>query len=622
MTAEKTSDGFKWFGEGFDGFPKTLPEDCVEYTIHIIDSKLSNLEKREQLRKVQAAGLKLTSELTRGFIWQREGFDLALEREAGEAFLQGRTNYGDSVEDEWLVVYILRELSRKFPQIWIRVVDNDGQFLLIEAAGVLPRWLNPEVADYRVWLHSGKLLIIGLAELEEDSLQPKSNPKVLSLGQAIASIEHHPSDLIDLPQIQAEALYRLQKYPGQIADNLHHALVSIPRKLAYILHEDPAYVSPAVEAFYLRDPIALRPLQAQDINGLVFPPRDFVRVSTKFTKVGYAQLKSQHFDPPKLWVKASPFINDPKSQAELELGMKLTNGFEMLVADPQNQDSKAVREIKILLEDIDAEEVSLPSDATLRDGDMREDDEKWLDINFEDFEKELGGKNASSSSDNQGGFGHQGTHDHLRKMVSRFEEFLNDEAAGAEGAEYLDDMDEDDDDDADGDGTLSEDSEPASENQDISFDEDEFTSMMKEMMGMPSGEVTAKPKILHKDGTPNLERTSDIAEDDEDDNDLHEDMHAIEKELKEAGALQLNPEHNPDSSIPLSRAIDTRSSGADQSIGSVAAGDAEHEDLDIDYNLAKNLLESFKSQGGVPGPGGSLMGLMGMQLPRDEYEKI
>ena len=64
--------------------------------------------------------------------------------------LRGRTNYGDSIEDEWLIVYILRELSQKFPEVWIRISDTDGEFLLIEAANALPRWLNPEVAENRV----------------------------------------------------------------------------------------------------------------------------------------------------------------------------------------------------------------------------------------------------------------------------------------------------------------------------------------------------------------------------------------------------------------------------------------------------------------------------------------
>jgi hypothetical protein len=68
----------------------------------------------------------------------------------GKMYLYGLTNYGDSVEDEWLIVYILRELSNRFPQLWIKVVDTDGEFLLVEAANALPRWLTPEIADNRV----------------------------------------------------------------------------------------------------------------------------------------------------------------------------------------------------------------------------------------------------------------------------------------------------------------------------------------------------------------------------------------------------------------------------------------------------------------------------------------
>jgi hypothetical protein len=65
-------------------------------------------------------------------------------------YLHGVTNYGDSVEDEWLIVYMLKELSNTFPETWVKVVDTDGEFLLIEAANALPRWLNPEIADNRV----------------------------------------------------------------------------------------------------------------------------------------------------------------------------------------------------------------------------------------------------------------------------------------------------------------------------------------------------------------------------------------------------------------------------------------------------------------------------------------
>lgn len=40
--------------------------------------------------------------------------------------------------------------------------------------------------------------------------------------------------------------------------------------------------------------------------------------------------------------------------------------------------------------------------------------------------------------------------------------------------------------------------------------------------------------------------------------------------------------------------------------------------VDIKLNLVKNLLESFKSQEGLPGPAGNILGRFGVVLPRDE----
>jgi len=39
-----------------------------------------------------------------------------------------------------------------------RVVDDDGEFLLIEAAGSIPKWANPDTAENRVCRYTMKLL--------------------------------------------------------------------------------------------------------------------------------------------------------------------------------------------------------------------------------------------------------------------------------------------------------------------------------------------------------------------------------------------------------------------------------------------------------------------------------
>lgn len=47
-------------------------------------------------------------------------------------------------------MYLLRELTKKFEGVCVKISDTDGEFLLIEAAGTLPTWLEAEVADNRV----------------------------------------------------------------------------------------------------------------------------------------------------------------------------------------------------------------------------------------------------------------------------------------------------------------------------------------------------------------------------------------------------------------------------------------------------------------------------------------
>lgn len=624
---ERTKGDFESFGEGFSRFPKTLPEDCVAYTIYIIDAKLSDFQVQEQLRQVQKAGIKLTNELLKDFIWQRERIHFDLVREKGKLprsvhlfglvlnplglgrrCLRGRTNFGDSVEDEWLIVYILRELSKSFSQIWVSIVDTDGQFLLIEAANALPNWLNPEIADFRVWINSGKLLIIPINRPENGIAQKGSRLGVLTLDDALTFVQENEAGLLHLPAVETEAFYRLQKYPKQISDSLHHARILIPRKLAYILHHDPSYISPAVEAFYLRDPIALRPLKTYDPKGLTFAPSDCVNVSIKFTKIGYAQLKSQSFDPPPVWKDFQAANRDLVSQEMINMGMKVACGFEMLISDPQSQDKKVVREIKLLLEDLEIGEDHLPSDAEISKWQMNVDDESWLDINFHAFEKELAGKADEDQKDDKAGFGDRDAQEHLRKMVARFQSFLDDDAAGTEGAEYVDDMDNDD----DGTSTSSEDTEGNDENE-INFDEDHFTRMMREMMGMASNSANAGDNrhIVNVSGAQSGGISSVRTEGDEEE--VFQNMHRMETELREAGALELGSKQPFETSGLLQ---DNVNEGSDDR--ALEEPDVDDEDVDIDFNLAQNLLESFKSQGGVAGPTGNLMGLMGLQLPRDE----
>ncbi|KAK5716521.1 hypothetical protein LTR15_009412 [Elasticomyces elasticus] len=647
-------DGLKWFGEGFDGFPKRLPDDCVEYIIHAIDSNLTTLATTStRLKDILKVANDIQKKHTKDYIWQRDPFQLNLRPNLDDAttksqaitpHLRGRTDFGDSVADEWLIVYLLRELSRQCQDVWIRVYDTDGEFLLIEAANSLPRWLNPEIAQHRVWINDGRLRIIPLPSSPDGDAQPRN----LSLQEALSFIRDSRDKMMTSQAIEDEAFHRLKGYPAAIAESLHRSLVTVPRRLAYLLHHNPAYISAAVEAFYLRDPVSLKPLATKDIAALTFPPEDFVEVSVRFTK-----LRSQVFEAPGAWTGIIPRLQDPK----VGMGMKVTCGFEMLLHDKQYQDKRGVREMKILLEDVDGGEVGLPSDKEIGGGERVVDGEGWLDIDYRDFEDELAGNNgkgkgkegAGGGGDGEGGkgFGDKGAQDNLRKMVSRFEDFLNDDEAGAEGVDD-DDVEDEDSDSVSGDESEGEDSE--GEDKDGSFEEAEFERAMREMMGMP-GTMIEERGLL--DEARKLALADEVEGESGDENEeMKKVIELMERELKGHGALKLDKDEEEIGSKGKGKAAgkvvekgagkkvvfgperppnmqqahvedDSEAEVLEDDDEDVGPGDGElssddEEHNDIDLGLAKNMLEAFKGQAGMQGPAGNLMRALGVGMPRDE----
>lgn len=174
-----SEEDLEWFKSTFRPIPRPqLPEDAVEYSLYLLSSDPAPastdtiVQTRARLQEVQKSASELVKGLLTDYIWQREAFSLEIAKENGKcgqqyqhfypaavliphfaldiSYLRGRTNFGDSIEDEWVIVYLLRELTKKHQDLWIRVVDSDGEFLLVEAASSLPDWLEPEVADHRV----------------------------------------------------------------------------------------------------------------------------------------------------------------------------------------------------------------------------------------------------------------------------------------------------------------------------------------------------------------------------------------------------------------------------------------------------------------------------------------
>ncbi|XP_009070554.1 PREDICTED: protein SGT1-like, partial [Acanthisitta chloris] len=240
------------------------------------------------------------------------------------AHIGGTTEFGDNVEDEWFIVYLIREITREFPGLAARIDDNDGEFLLIEAADFLPKWLNPENSENRVFFYKGELHIIPLSETPEQDCDPSAPCPTVS--QALALLSTRSEEFLAAEPIRAALYKRIDGYPEKIQTSLHRAHCFLPAGVVAVLRQRPSLVAAAVEAFYLRDPVDLRACRRPFKT---FPPDQRVMTVVTFTKCLYAQLVQQKFAADRRSGYTLPTPSHPQYKA-YELGMKLAHGFEIL----------------------------------------------------------------------------------------------------------------------------------------------------------------------------------------------------------------------------------------------------------------------------------------------------
>ncbi|ESO94107.1 hypothetical protein LOTGIDRAFT_145160 [Lottia gigantea] len=628
-------------------FTKKVPEDVVEYTIYPpLPGDLEKEHLKILLDDLLEVYLTQLSPEIINYLWQKDPFELHAVLGKGDepGCLQGQTNYGDNIDDEWFIVYLLFQLTKACPGLVASIHDNDGEFILIEAAEVLPKWLDPDTAENRIFIYNGELHIIPIPEnANEMSDLPLFTP---SVPDAVNIVREHEHLTKAKPEIQNAIMKKLQTFPEKASQNLHYANCYIPTSVASVLEQNPSLVAPAVEAFYYRDPVDLKACRSMKN----FPQEDMVIYRVKFTRFMYAQLLQQDFQPDRRsgWTLPSKTNSQFKQD---DIGLKLAHGFEILCArcggkkssinghtQFNEQDGRWQRYLqalkdngffknelegskhyKILLEDAKSfytdnlanqkRKKKEPGNSifdlldsstySMEDFKKKEkvlppsDDDSWIEVSPDDLDQLLHTTVGTTQSNTT----QQDTFD-LSQISQSMKSFV-DNVSSVDGVEF---PKEDD-----GDG-------------EIQFDGMGFIHAMQKMFDFP-------------------EDKDDDSDDDIDEYDWQDDDDDID-DLRPSKSFQLDkPKIKTDQKIkqymeqmdreldktemgksfdkvPKSKPASTSANKPKKSCN-IEDEDDDFRPVDIDLTLVKNTLQSFSAQQGLAGPASHILNNMGIHIPQN-----
>ncbi|XP_071555822.1 protein SGT1 homolog ecdysoneless [Temnothorax nylanderi] len=233
--------------------------------------------------------------------------------------------FDEDIGDEWLTVFLIFRLTKVFDGLIARVVDSDGEFLLIEAANVLPLWASPETCQDRVFIHNGDIHVI--------------RERGTSFPNLLNNINGKPHISKMSEKVQLVLQKRLGIYPDEIRKRKHKARAYLPEKAASILRLEPRLISSVIRTICHSDPFERKVCRAMRY----FPPEQRTMVNVKMTKCLYAMAKHCRYtgDPKTGW--NIPPATCSKYNAHV-LGVKIACGLEMLVARANEERRKRIKE--------------------------------------------------------------------------------------------------------------------------------------------------------------------------------------------------------------------------------------------------------------------------------------
>ncbi|XP_059307398.1 protein ecdysoneless homolog [Lycium ferocissimum] len=604
-----------------------------------------------QLQSLHIQILQTLSPYTSNYIWQHQPFTLTPTptptNPTTPPHLSGHLRYGDNLEDEWFVVFLLFQTSKHFPNLSIQVNDTDGEFLLIETAFHLPKWVNPETSTNRVFIRAGSLHII------PNSLIPDTRTPSVQESLILLSRPCNSDKTVAPERVQRQLESRLREYPDRAHKNVHRVRVRVPVSVAKVLKHEPCLISIAVEGFYDRDIDTMKFASKMERflgGGVGGRGEELVRVVVRMSRAMYAQLMQQTFNAPKCY-PVMPSRSDVSGYMEAELGMKIACGFEMIYQLKKRQGIEGKgsswdafrrslersgyfegllpgsKEYKRLMQNAEEyyknsslheresailsapvrridEILALPESANdFKDQELPpSDDDSWLYGGEDELnaalqerqkEMELYNSKRKQKAKEQDGPSNGSDNFDLKDISKSMQAFVT-KVASYEGAEVPDE----------------------SNVKDVDFDVDRFMKDMESFVRRRGPEDTGSDVDIEEESPSDME--FDESEDEDDiaepavDNDeegtafMHSYSDALNEELK--GSTLSN------TFVRANEQYVKKSEGTSNSTESM---EEDFTPVDVDFNLVKNFLDSFSSQEGLPGPASNLLGLMGLQLPPD-----
>jgi len=111
--------------------PPAISEDTLQYTIY----PPPNLSDKASVTTFAACFQSFAETLLEGFIWHKDAFEVKVTPNPelrDRWILEGLVRVGDCVDDEWCIVWLLREISSRWDVVIRRVLPIFGKTILLK----------------------------------------------------------------------------------------------------------------------------------------------------------------------------------------------------------------------------------------------------------------------------------------------------------------------------------------------------------------------------------------------------------------------------------------------------------------------------------------------------------